>query len=160
MTEAHAVRLGVILNDVYYTHPQETGKPVAERYASGELKIEIGESNWPKEWYSDPYFNVSVPLALEIALALPDVKVFKLYYWRDTDFHHVRFEYDGDEYIIQWYKVFVLYRKSDGHSYHACERWGIAKFFKGGRYKTTPHWHSSSKSFNPFEYTKEKEKQS
>lgn len=137
------IRLGVLLNsDPYYTD-------VKRRIDDGELVIDIGKNNWPEGWYRDPYFNVSVPLALEIAQALPDVKKFSLYYQREIDFHNIMFDYDGDTYCVQWYKIFTIHRKSDDKKYYI-PKYEIAHFFKSGRYKTTPHWGEGSKLYSPF----------
>lgn len=144
-------RLQVYLADQYYSHPNGGGADVGRRFASGDLKIEIGESNWPKGWYSDPYFNVSVPFALELAQRLPTVKVFKLYYWGKQDFHHVEFECDGETYIVQWYKIFTIYRKSDGMKHYSDGRYSIPGWFGRGRHKTSEHWHDAGKTFNPFD---------
>src|ERR1019366_8504309 len=92
--QAKQVRLNVIMQNPYYSDPDGSGRAVFDRWVSKELQIEIGEDNWRDDWYSDPYFNVSVPIALELALALPIVKVFKLWYDPKIDFHHIEFDYD------------------------------------------------------------------
>lgn len=84
------------------------------RVDAGDLVIKIGKENWPEGYYHDPYFVVSIPLALDIALAIPTIKEFSVYYARIYDFHHIQFTYGDDSYIIQWYKVFTITRKSDG----------------------------------------------
>lgn len=135
------LRLGVWLNsDPYYAHPEGTGADVKRRFDSGKLIIAIGENTWPEGWYKDPYFNVSVPLTLELAHVLPEANNFSLFYKREIDFHHIMFDYDGDTYCVQWYKIFTVHRKSDGKRIYMDSKYSIADFFKSGRYKTTPHW--------------------
>jgi hypothetical protein len=149
MNEQQKARLGVILNDPYYSHPEGTAAAVKRRFDSGELTIDFGESNWPADWYTDPHFNVSVPIALDLAQVLPEVKSFSLSYCREIDFHHIAFDYDGDTYCVQWYKIFTLHRKSD-HKKVYIGRYEIDSFFKSGRYKTCPHWHIESDLYCPF----------
>jgi len=83
------------------------------KYEIGSLKITIAEPNWKPEWYSDPYRNISMPLALQIAKECRSSNNFKVFYDPNEDFHHITFDYDGDAYDIQWYKVYSMRRLSD-----------------------------------------------
>jgi hypothetical protein len=84
------------------------------RYLNGKLRFEFGPDNWTK-WYKDPYRNVSIPFAANLANAAPSIEVFQIYYYQPEDFHHIRFDFQGDTYILEWYKIITLHRKSDGH---------------------------------------------
>ena len=147
-------RLRVMLADPCYAE-------INKRFESGDLKFELEDDCWPEGWYQNPDFNKSIPLALDLAGKLPDVKVFRLYYWREQDFHHVQFDYDGDTFIVQWYKIFTVHRKSNGGQ-HYFDRWSgqydIPGFFKQGRHKTSPHWGEGSQTFNPFNHPATREK--
>lgn len=150
MTDAE--RLAALFQDCYYSDPQGGGAAIKTRFDSGDLKIDFAPKNWRDDWWTDPYFRVSVPIVLELVRALPGVKEFKLYYTPATDFHYVRFEYEGDEYAVQWYKVFCLYRKSDKKSCNfGFDRYGIAPFFRRGDHKNTERfWYEGGTIANPF----------
>lgn len=147
-------RLKALLADPYYSDPKGYGREVGERFEKGETEIVFGEQNWPNGWYTDPYFRVSVPFALDIAQHLKDVKKIRVYYWRDQDFHHIQFEYDGDTYVVQWYKIWTLTRKSDGKkiNFGFEGRYEIASWLRTGKHKTSQHWHDAGETFNPFNY--------
>jgi hypothetical protein len=144
-------RLAELFRDEFYTHPQGGGAALKARIDSGEVKFKFAPKNWREDWYSDPYFKVSVPVALSIASALAGPLNFEIYYTPDFDFHHVRFEYDGDTYAVQWYKVFVLYRKSDGKQCSfAYDRYSIAPFFRRGDHKNDKFWFDGGRFATPF----------
>lgn len=152
MNEQQLARLGVILSQEYYSHPEGTGAGVKSRFDSGQLTFRIGENNWPEGWYTDPYFNVSVPVALDLAQVLPEVKSFRLWYQKEIDFHNIVFDYDGNTYCVQWYKIFTVHRKSDSKKVYMESRHTIADFFKSGRHKTSPHWDRGSELYCPFNW--------
>lgn len=99
-------KLDVLLADKFYA-------VLRQRVESGDLKITIGEENWPEGWYSDPFKNKSIPLALSIAHECPEANDFEIVYHRETDFHHIHFNYLGDRYTIEWYKITTITRHSD-----------------------------------------------
>jgi hypothetical protein len=102
---------------------------------------------------------VSVPVALDLAAKLPSVKFFKLWYLRSQDFHNIEFDYDGDTFIVQWYKIFTVHRKSDGARHyfdHHTGRYDIPGWFRQGKHKTSPHWGEGSDTFNPWKAREKK----
>lgn len=83
------------------------------RIESGDLKITIGEENWTNSWGADPFGTISIPLALSIAYECPEANDFEIVYHQPTDFQHIHFNYLGDRYTIEWYKITTLTRHSD-----------------------------------------------
>ena len=122
----------------------------AERFRSGDLRVEIAPPSWPDGWYCDPYWRVSVPLAVQL-MSLPAANDFVIYYHRDTDFHRIQFDYDGDTFIIRWYKTFILHRKSDRKHIDFGRREGsISDFMKREKFKESSRWQETSSVSNPF----------
>ncbi len=142
-SEQYQERLRVSIDTKYY------GIEVKNRLDAGDLKIDIASKNWPDDWYSDPHFNISVPMALEIAKRISAVKEFKIFYIRKIDFHHIMFDLDGDTYCIQWYKIFTVSRKSDLKKVYL-GRYEIPDWFGNGKHKVSPHWGEGSEMFSPF----------
>lgn len=125
--------------------------PVRDRLASGHLRVDIGPATWPDGWYIDPYWRVSVPLVLDLAEALPAVETFAISYHRDSDFHRINFSCDGDDYVIEWYKVFRVTRKSDGKTaLFGGDRHYVANWFRSGKYLSDSRWERGFKHFDPF----------
>lgn len=117
-------------------------EPELVRLNSGELAISVAEPTWPEEWYLDPYRRVSIPLALQLAREVLDVKQIHVWYDREQDFHHIDFDVDGESYSIQWYKVFTLKRNRDGaevmfgrYSHR------IPEFFARSKHKEETKWY-------------------
>jgi hypothetical protein len=119
-----------------------------QRVESGDLVFTFGSETWWRvgSW-NDPYGKVSIPFALRMALACPQVKEFKVYYHIDTDFQHIRFEADGETYIVRWYKTYILCRMSDRKQIDFGRReWDITEAFSRGLHKVkeSPYWRDSS----------------
>jgi hypothetical protein len=143
MTAEDRAKVEALLTDPYYVN-------VKARFDSGELHIRIDPPNWRESQWTDPYWRISVPLALSLSLHLPTADNFIIGYFADQDFQHIQFDFDGDTYIVQWYKVYVLYRKSDGKQINFAFRYyDIPTWLATGKHKTSPHWYDGGKSLAP-----------
>jgi hypothetical protein len=116
-----------------------------KRFQSGELRITFGPQNWLPGMWNDPYWRVSVPLAIELANSgANDIHVS---YDNETDYQQIRFVYGDEQYIIQWYKVFTLHRRSDGkqadfgYYVHSLVHW-LTKLDKKGGDRWQPSRHN------------------
>lgn len=115
-------KLEVLLQDKYYA-------ALRKRVESSDLKIAIGEENWTNDWGTDPFGKVSIPLALSIAEKCPEANDFEIVYHKPTDFQHIHFNYLGDRYTVEWYKITTLTRHSDqtkiyfNHYNHLVPNW-------------------------------------
>lgn len=121
-----------------------------ERFLSNNLKIEIVPKNWDN-YYRDPHFNRSIPLMLDILDLNPSANNFKIFYLPTIDFHHVQFDYNEDTWIVQWYKIESLYRKSDKKHLYV----GRGEIAYLDRHSKSFYW-GESKLFNPFLHDNDK----
>lgn len=126
---------------------------VKARVDAGTLEFNFCPEDWwrPDAW-TDPYGRVSIPFALRLALARPEITAIGIYYHIDTDFQHIRFDLNGETYIVRWYKTFILCRKSDGKEIDFGRReYDITESFSRGLHtKGSPHWRTSNGGPDPF----------
>jgi len=125
-----------------------------KRLIKGEVTFRFGPSNWNPGWYQDPYNKVSLPLAIEVAVAIPSIKDFHIYYNNRLDEHYIRFPHQNDEYIIRWYKTFTLVRKSNLTKVSFSDRkHDIVRWLTSERNMNPDHPHWDKEFGNPFEFT-------
>lgn len=103
------------------------------RLESGDLVINIANASWLPHEYHNPYRNVSVPLAMELA-SIPAIKQIDIFYDPNEDYHHVKFTLDGHVFDIRWYKIYVV-RRDDGKETPFGRSSGIVPWFKAGKHK-------------------------
>lgn len=125
---------------------------VKARVESGDLKFVFGPENWRQGDWHDPYGRVSIPFALRMALARPEIKQFNIYYHKPYDFQHIEFECEGETYIVRWYKTYILCRKSDRAEIDFGRReYDITQAFaRRLNLKDSPHWRQVGKTFDHF----------
>lgn len=144
MNRTNQERLAAYLADPYLAD-------LRKRFEAGRWGIEFAEPDWPQHYYADPYWNISVPLAVRIAVALPTAADFRVGYDRAVDFQHVGFTFDGDTFVVRWYKTFIVHRKSDRKCVDFGRRdYAIADWFAQGKHRTSDQWYDASDSTDPF----------
>ena len=120
----------------------EPWKALAARVRAGDLSFEFGNAEWPSDWYTpNAWENKSWPLVFAMAMRLPEIKKFKLYYRRDHDFHHIDFEYQGEAYSVRWYKVYGANRVRDGKSVTFYIHYDdVVNFFARDKHREDKNW--------------------
>ncbi len=126
-----------------------------QRWSAGDVRITFGPQTWQDHHYTEPYKRVSIPLVVELAMALPTANDFHISYCPKTDFHHIRFAFDGDVYVLRWYKTFILHRQSDRNRIDfGFRKNSIADWFKAGKHATSVNWREEAypphDPFDPF----------
>lgn len=131
----HMQKLITLLNYPLYANE-------LDRFQRGELVFDIVPPTWKSGW-SDPYGNVSIPLAIEIAYHNKDANNFRIYYYAPQDFQRIQFDSRGDQFCVEWYKIYSLYRRSDKMKCYSSSTLFVHKIHGN------LNWHPTTK--NPFE---------